>query len=42
MALAIATHIPIGDWLAAGDTAIATAFEILEKQAAELEANKKG
>ena len=32
MAVAIATHIPMADWLAAGDEAIATAIELLDEQ----------
>lgn len=38
MSLALATHIPVSEWLAAGDEAVATALELLEEQRRQIEA----
>lgn len=35
--LAVATHIPVSEWLELGDEAIATAVEILQEQAEQAE-----
>lgn len=37
IALAVATNIPVSEWLKEGDEAIATAVEILREQAEEAE-----
>jgi hypothetical protein len=37
VALAVATHISVEQWLKEGDEAIATAIEILQEQAEEAE-----